>query len=65
MFDSLLTSVGMSIVRNAASAGAAALVANGLIQSSQTQDLIGSIIFLASMAFSIVEKIMAHKKINA
>lgn len=59
--DSLFKNIVIGIVRHLVTAGGAYLVSEGVITSSQQNDLLGSALFLAGVAWSAYEKYKTHK----
>lgn len=62
MFNTLLGKIFAAVVRHCAGALALFLIAGGYIPASEQNDLIGSIIFLGGVAWSIYDKKVSHAK---
>lgn len=65
MFEGLARNLSMAWVRATAQAVAGSLVAQGVITGAQTNDVIGSAIFIATVAWSSYDKWQADKKLKA
>ena len=55
-FSSLLGDVAQGVVRHLATASGGWLLAHGLLQASQLNDWLGSVIFIGGVAWSAYEK---------
>jgi len=62
---STLPTLIATIVRQALTFGGGLLVANGVVSSTQEQDLIGGAMVLASVIWSVVQKMNAKKALVA
>jgi len=62
--NGLIKAIALGVVRNTAAAAGAWLVAHDVTNGSGEQSFIGSVCFLASLAFTAFDKLAAHKAIQ-
>jgi hypothetical protein len=65
MFEKLISQIGASAVRHVFTSIGALLVADGLANQSDAQQLVGCMCWLATFGFSIWDKYEAKKKLTA
>lgn len=61
MFDKLFNNIVAGLLRNGATALGGYLVAQGNLDPTQVDSLIGSVMFLGGIAWTIVDKVVIHK----
>ena len=61
--NGIVKDIGLGILRNVATASGGWLVANHYMQSGQVNDFMGSVLFLGGLAFTVVDKFAAQKKV--
>lgn len=65
MFDKLIANIALGVIRHLATAAGGWMVTQGIIDKSQLEPFLGSVLFLAGLAVSVADKLIAHKKLTA
>lgn len=63
--NDLLKGISMGVVRHLVTAGGAYLIAHGLMDGTDSNNLLGSAMFLAGLAWSVWDKYQAQQKVIA
>jgi hypothetical protein len=62
--NALVRAIALGVIRNAATAAGAWLVAHGYMAASQSDGWLGSILFLAGLGFTIYDNFAVKSKIE-
>ena len=59
----LIQAIALGVIRNLAMAAGALMVSDGLINANQQNDVVGSLICLGGVAFTVIDKVKVKDKI--
>ena len=62
--NTIIKDIALGVVRNAAAAGGAWLVAHGVTNADGAQGFIGSVCFLAALGFTAYDKLVRQRQIG-